>query len=111
MTPSLPRVYNIAPGGDFLDVLANNILNGFPHDAESLRVPLSRWIIILPTRRAVKQLGQTLLRASGRKAILLPHIRPIGDLDDELATNVNEQSGLPKAISPSGQFLDRKSVV
>ena len=105
MTPILPRVYNIAPGGDFLDVLAKNILHGFPHEGDSPRVPLSRWTILLPTRRAARQLGQTLLNASKQKAILLPTIKPIGDLDQDQISNKNIITNLPNAITPSGQFF------
>ena len=105
MPPSLPRVYNIAPGGDFLDVLAHNILNGFLFEAGTLQAPLSSWTILLPTRRAVKQLGLTLLRASGQRAILLPRIRPIGDLDEDQAYDQGGGAGLPAAISPIGQFF------
>ena len=103
MTPRLPRVYNIASGGDFLDVLAHYILNGFPYESGAPRVALSRWTILLPTRRAAKQLGLTLLRATGQRAILLPQIRPIGDLDDAQA--LNQDAELPASISSTGQFF------
>ena len=67
------------------------------------RVALSRWTILLPTRRAAKQLGLTLLRATGQKAILLPQIRPIGDLDDTQV--LNQDAELPASISSTGQFF------
>ena len=105
MPTSLPRVYNIASGGDFLDVLAHNILNGFPFETGTVRAPISRWTILLPTRRAATQLGQTLLQASGQKAILLPRIKPLGDLDDVQSYDQMGESSLPAAISPTGQFF------
>ena len=109
MSQMLPRVYNIAAGGDFLNVLAHHILNGFPHQDETSRVSLPRWTILLPTRRAARQLSLTLLKASGQKAILLPRIRPIGDLDED--QEFDQEAGLPSAISPTGQFFMLLSLV
>ncbi len=105
MSPSLPRVYNIAPGGDFLEVLAHHILNGFPFESDSTRIPLSRWTIFLPTRRAANQLRLILLGASGQRALLLPRIKPIGDLDENLTPDFEAETILPPSMSPTGQFF------
>jgi ATP-dependent helicase/nuclease subunit B len=105
MPPTLPRVYNIAPGGNFLDILAREILEGFPLGSSELRPELSRWTILLPTRRAARQLGLILLRLSGQKAIRLPRIRPIGDVDEDQLTETEFAATLPQAISKSGQFF------
>ena len=105
MPTMLPRVYNIAPGGNFLDVLARNILEGFPLEPTEVRPALSRWTILLPTRRAARQLGLILLKQSGKKAIRLPRIRPIGDLEEDQLAEAEFETALPKAMSKSGQFF------
>jgi ATP-dependent helicase/nuclease subunit B len=104
-----PRVFNIAPGGDFLEILARNILTGFPFIGDKLKQPLSNWTILLPTRRAARQLGIILLKQSGQKATILPRIRPIGDFEDE--TPSFSQTELPLGISPVGHFLTLFSLV
>jgi ATP-dependent helicase/nuclease subunit B len=104
-----PRVFNIAPGGNFLEILAKNILDGFPLNNADVKPPLSNWTILLPTRRAARQLGLILLKQSGQKAIILPRIRPIGDFDDE--TPSFDQTELPLGISPVGHFLTLFSLV
>ena len=105
MSSRRPRVFNIAPGGNFLDILAKQLLNGFPLDGERPVPPLSSWTVLLPTRRAARQLGLILLRESGQRALLLPRIRPIGDLDDDQPSHENDSIELPQAISRSGQFF------
>ena len=109
MPISPPRVFNIAPGGNFLDVLAKNILEGFPLVGAQVKPALSNWTILLPTRRAARQLGIILLKQSGQRAIILPRIRPIGDFDDE--TPSFDQNELPHGISPVGHFLTLFSLV
>ena len=104
-----PRVFNIAPGGNFLEVLAKNILDGFLFSKAEAKPALSNWTILLPTRRAARQLGIILLKQSGHKAIILPRIRPIGDFDDE--TPSFDQTELPHGISPVGHFLTLFSLV
>ena len=105
MPTTLPRVYNIAPGGNFLDVLARKILEGFPLEPFEVRPALSRWTILLPTRRAARQLGLILLKQSGQKAIRLPRIRPIGDLEEDQLAGAELITALPKAMSKSGLFF------
>ena len=105
MPKTLPRVYNLAPGGNFLDVLAKKILEGFPLDPTEVKPALSRWTILVPTRRAARQLGLILLKQSGQKAIRLPRIRPIGDLEEDQLAEAEFVTALPKAISKSGQFF------
>lgn len=105
MPTTLPRVYNIAPGGNFLNILAEKILEGFPLEPFEARPALSSWTILLPTRRAARQLGQILLKLSGQKAIRLPRIRPIGDLDEDQLAESELLTPLPKSMSKFGQFF------
>ena len=84
MSPSLPKVYTIAPDRPFLATLAAGLLEMATGDP--LRLP--RVTVLLPTRRAVRSLREAFLRATpdGREAgtpLLLPRMWPIGDLDSE----------------------------
>jgi inactivated superfamily I helicase len=57
MPKAPPRVFNIAPGGNFLEVLAKSILEGFPFGKAEIKPPLSNWTVLLPTRRAAREFG------------------------------------------------------
>ncbi len=72
-------------GTPFLDALASALVADTSLDGTLSQEPsaLGDITILLPTRRAVRALGEAFLRASGGRAILLPHIRPLGDVDEE----------------------------
>lgn len=74
-----PTVYTIATGRPFLDLLARGILQ--QHGADPLS--LSRVTVLLPTRRACRALAEAFLRCSDGAALLLPVIRPLGDVDED----------------------------
>ncbi len=76
---SPPRVYTLPPGTPFVDALAASLWARYR--AEPLG--LSGVTVLLPTRRACRALGEALLRASRGAPLLLPTMRPLGDLDDE----------------------------
>ena len=83
---SEPRVCTIPASEPFLDTLARAVLDGalpVPGGAPPDRLELSRWTILLPTRRAARALGEAFLRVSGDKALLLPRIRPLGDVEED----------------------------
>jgi ATP-dependent helicase/nuclease subunit B len=75
------KVFNVAAGHPFADVLAAGII-----DRYGASPGLSRVRVLLPTRRAVRALRDAFLRQTGGKPVLLPHIRPIGDVDEEELT-------------------------
>jgi ATP-dependent helicase/nuclease subunit B len=100
-----PSVFSIAPGSGFLHVLAREILNGFPLAKSKERPPLSQWIILLPTRRAARELTNILAEIAGSKGSLLPRIKPIGDLDEDQLVGDDEQGDLPQAISRTGELF------
>ncbi len=85
MAPATPRVFTIAADRPFLDVLAGAVLAGFPLEAAGPPTPveLARWTILLPTRRAVRELESIFVAKSGGRGLLLPAIRPIGDIDED----------------------------
>jgi len=100
----MARVYTIPPDQPFLDALAAGLLRqsgGDPAD-------LARHTILLPTRRAVRAMGEAFLRASDGRALLLPRLMPVGDLDpDELALLSDEGDEADIEIAPAVPALRR----
>jgi ATP-dependent helicase/nuclease subunit B len=97
------RVYTIASDAPFLDVLAKAVLRGFPYAEGHPHPSLAAWTILVPTRRAARELQDKLLIASGKPALVLPQIRPIGDLDEDVLEAQRPYVGLPEAISDIGR--------
>lgn len=93
-----PGVYNIAPGQSFLDSLAKGIWNAAAGDPAAL----ADMRILLPSRRAARNLRDAFLRLSDGKPVLLPRLSPLGDVDaDEISLNfaLQAQLEIPPAIS------------
>ena len=107
MSAQIPPVFTIAPGKPFLDVLASAVLNGFPRaDGQApTKLELARWTILLPTRRAVRELEDSFFRLTGSGGLLLPRIRPIGDIDEDLLSPAADDGELAIPVSPPGQLL------
>jgi inactivated superfamily I helicase len=83
-----PRLYTIPPSAPFLTTLARAILAGdLPSPGgpkpDPLTLPLTT--IYLPTRRAARALREAFLAEAKDQALLLPHIRALGDPDEEAA--------------------------
>jgi len=106
------RIFTIPPDVAFLPALVSAILaGGFPSAMTPAPGPadLPRWTILVPTRRASRELRQSFLAKGGAR--LLPRIRPIGDVDEDLIAPPNgllspEDAQLPEAISSIGrEFL------
>ncbi len=98
------RLYSIAPGNDFLDVLAKALLDGFPLAPDQPRPPLSTWTILVPTRRSARSLEKRLFEIAGQPALVMPRIKPIGDIDEDLIDDSMPEDGVPNAISKAGQL-------
>ena len=97
-----PTVYTVPPHEPFVDALAGGILSGraVPLDPGD-PLALSRLTILLPTRRACRALGLAFLRGAPGRALLLPRIRPLGDIDeDEMSIGDEDDATLPDAVSP-----------
>ncbi len=110
MADGRPSVFTIPPGLPFLPTLADALMAGdlVPFDRDPLA--LAGLTVLLPTRRAARELREVLLDRLGGEAMILPRIRPLGDIDDEAvfltATDGLSDAGalLAEAVSP----LDRR---
>lgn len=95
-----PRIYNIPPGQSFVDALAAGLLERCGDDPAALTAVT----VLLPNRRAVRALTDAFLRLTGGRAMLLPTMRPIGNVDeDELllfADTADLDMELPPAAPP-----------
>ena len=102
-----PRWFTIAAQRPFLADLAAGLIDALGLDA------LGEATILLPNRRAARALSEALLAASGRRAILPPAMRPLGDLEageppfepGELALD------LPPAISPARRRFELAGLI
>jgi ATP-dependent helicase/nuclease subunit B len=103
MTSRLPRVYNLVPGGHFLEALAEAILSGFPVD--DTKRPLRDWTILLPTRRSARAFAEMLRAKTNANALILPRIKPIGDLDEDRLADEMVSADLPPAMSSVAQLF------
>lgn len=107
----MPRsaVFTIAPDRPFVDVLAKALLEQAGHEP----MALARMRVLLPTRRAIRSLREAFLRLSGGRPLLLPHMQPIGDVDEEemllsgLLGGAAEagEAALPPVMPPSRRVL------
>ncbi|MGE4372561.1 MAG: double-strand break repair protein AddB [Xanthobacter sp.] len=101
----MPRVLTIPPSASFLPVLARALLDGtlvpgFRPDGDPMA--LAGVTIFVSTRRAGRMLADTLLEVTGKPALLLPHIVPLGDVDEDALAFSEDAPVLaaPHAISP-----------
>lgn len=103
------NIWSIPAGAPFLKTLARAVLQGgFP--ASDLPAPgpaeLPRYTILVPTRRAARELATAFLNVADGAALLLPRIQPLGDVDEEelALTPTGLETGIaadvPAAISP-----------
>jgi ATP-dependent helicase/nuclease subunit B len=77
------KVFSVPTGAPFLPVLLDALLAGrFGPLDRADPLAMADVTILLPTRRAVRALGELLAARMGGTAIL-PRIRPIGDIDEE----------------------------
>src|SRR5216683_2631175 len=111
--PVPPHIYTIAPDRPFLATLARGLLALAGGDPLSL----TRMTVLLPTRRAARSLREAFLRLTAEGSdpgapLLLPRLRPIGDLDDdEIALGLGDAAGAEDptlAIPPAIPELRRR---
>lgn len=91
MSAVRPTVYTIPAGAPFVDVLARGLIDRYGGDP----LAFSRVTVLLPTRRACRSLREAFLRVSDGRAMLLPALRPLGDLGEEEALPLASPAPLP----------------
>ena len=94
-----PRWLTIPAHRPFLEDLAAGVLDWL---GDAPPETLSDAVILLPNRRAARAFGAALSRLSGDKPILLPQVRPLGDLEEDEPPFAPGEIGLdlPPAIAP-----------
>lgn len=95
-------VFSIGIDRRFADELAQGILAHWGADP----LALADILILLPTRRSVRALGEAFLRAAGGKPTILPRMAPLGDLDESDWTEAAGDGAaldLPPAIDQAGR--------
>ena len=84
MRADSPTLFTMPPGTPFLDRLAAALLEDLSLGGRfEGTFELADATILLPTRRAVRALGDAFLRAGEGRALILPSIRALGDVDEE----------------------------
>lgn len=101
------RLYTIPPWRPFVDDLAAGMLARHPDPLDLARVR-----VILPGRRAVRALTEAFVRQADRRALLLPGLSTVGDLDEgpggdpgRLFDSADAEARLPPAIDPLARRL------
>ena len=98
-----PKVYTIPAHRPFLATLAAGLLGMAGGDP----LQLTRITVLLPTRRAVRRCARhscKSLRAENRpgaEPLLLPRMRPIGDLDSDELSLVRRAARTDLAVPPA----------
>ncbi len=101
MTDRQPNVYTIPVGIAFVDALARGLLDQAGGDP----LALAAMTVLLPTRRAQRSLSEAFLRVTEGKALLLPRLLALADLDRE--TPGFDSPDLPAALDP----LERRLIL
>lgn len=115
------RIFTIAPGVPFLKTFAEALLDGGIVDGYSRHLgplEIADATIYVPTRRSASALARELAVALGREAALLPHILPLGALEETEASLLFDESPpdgdefeLPPAIGEISRRLQLAKLV
>ncbi|WP_339915235.1 double-strand break repair protein AddB [uncultured Brevundimonas sp.] len=108
--PAGPRWYAIPAHRPFLEDLAAGVLAWLgEHPPETL----SDATILLPNRRAARAFTTALSRLGGDRPVLLPQVRPLGDLEEDEAPFAPGELGLdlPPAINPLARRFELARLV
>ncbi|WP_084420877.1 double-strand break repair protein AddB [Henriciella litoralis] len=99
--PGAPKLRTIPPGADFLKELARALAE--EKDLANNADALADDLIYVPNRRSARALALALFKAAGGTTILMPDIRPLGDLESDEPPPGTESAlaDLPPAISPA----------
>ncbi|WP_029417069.1 double-strand break repair protein AddB [Brevundimonas bacteroides] len=94
-----PRWFAVPAHRPFLEDLAAGVLDWL---GDRPPETLSDAVILLPNRRAARAFGAALATQSGGRPVLLPQVRPLGDLEEDEPPFSPGELGLdlPPAIAP-----------
>lgn len=105
-----PSVFNIPSGMPFAHTLAQSLIQQDKNDGH----PLSKTLILLPTRRACRNLQTMFLKLSGGAPMLLPRMQSMGDVDEEELTllmgSASQTDGI-ESIKPAISSLKRQLIL
>ena len=108
--PERPSVFTLPASAGFLPALAGTLSQAFPDPSD-----LAALTVLVPTRRAGRELAEAFAKARGQEAAvaLLPMIRPIGDVDaDEPPFEPGELAGIaPPAVSAARRRFELASLI
>lgn len=97
-------VHSIDAALPFADALAAGVLQRYGDKPETL----ADILILLPTRRAARALREAFLRQSGGKALLLPRLAPLGDVEEDgLLLSEGLAESIDAAIPPALDGMQR----
>jgi ATP-dependent helicase/nuclease subunit B len=117
--PSLPHVFTISPGINFLATFCHALLNGeVIAGGVDMRDPLmlAQTKIYVPTRRAARALARELHRYSESDAILLPDIVTLGHFEDIehdvlFAASARDDYELPPSVNPLQRHIQLMQLI
>lgn len=99
-------VLDVPFGRPFLRAVAAAILSGdLPRQGMPRPTPedLAGYTIYLPTRRAARAMQEAFLDASQGRALLLPRLRPIGDVDEDASLVATAAAAAPSTAPAIGE--------
>ncbi len=99
--------YTVYAAEPLADRLAQWVLHEYGHNPQSI----AQLIIFLPSRRAIGTIKQAFLRASDGKAMLMPQLIPIGDINEtfvlRLASLNSDELAQLNNLSPEPEPMKR----
>lgn len=102
-----PAVFTIPAHRAFADALAAGLLAQYGKD----RMELARGIILVPTNRAARSIGEAFVRRA-ETGLLLPRLVPVGDPDlGETLGNALEPIGEGADIPPAMPAMERQMIL
>ncbi len=97
----MSHIFNIPLSCSLVDVLASHLLKKY---ADNL-LQLTDVTILLPNRRAVRELRDAFIRLHGMNATLLPQILPLGSVDEDGFFFSGNDVNIPNAVSPAERLM------
>lgn len=105
-----PRWFTIPAHRPFLEDLAAGVLDWL---GEETPETLTDAMILLPNRRAARAFTEALANRSGGRPVLLPQVRPLGDLEEDDPPFSPGELGLdlPPAIAPLARRFEMARMI